>query len=72
MSSDFARHCQVVRPREIISPRTVTAVICRPTLHLLTPAERNRILDDLAERERAEHPDNRFHPTDHDYRPDSR
>lgn len=48
----FTQHCQVVQPVGIIAPRFVTAEVRRPTLHTLSTEDRNRILDELAEKER--------------------
>lgn len=47
----FTQHSLVVQPREIITPRLVTEPIHRPSLHLLSEDERNRILDEINARE---------------------
>ena len=54
IAASFTHHSQVVQPTGIITPRFVTEQIQRPSLHTLTEAERNRILDDLIERENAQ------------------
>lgn len=53
-TATFTHHSQVVQPSGIITPRFVTEQIQRPSLHTLSDAERNRILDDLIEREKAQ------------------
>lgn len=47
----FNHHSQVVQPSGIITPRLVTEQIHRPSLHTLSQSERNRILDELIDRE---------------------
>lgn len=53
-SATFTHHSQVVQPSGIITPQFVTAQIQRPSLHTMTEADRNRILDDLIDRENAQ------------------